>query len=375
VATARWRQISDVLLAKIEEGEYKAGDRLPTSAQLAEQSGVSLLTAHKALDELQRSGYVDRAGRRGTIVTDRKKTKTGRIAFIVDQIDFVHNFPRPELLDKIHAGLGGEYNLVICDSKASVEREIELLGQMAEETDGILCWPTGDEKAAPAIAELVAKKTPLVLLDRIPGNVHADAVLTDSVPATEQAAEFLIRRGHKRVALLTFDKPEISTVLERCGTFERIMDQHGILAPELVRKFPASLEVKDRTHFDQVFHDAIFTLLNAPSPATAILCVQDLLGVAVLKFVEEQGLSIPDDLEVVTFNDWPAHWLGRPWQAHRIAVQPGDMGRTAIGRLLAQIAGDAGEPGTHHIPTMFIPADSLVGSVYDLNRQRPLEVQ
>lgn len=374
MANARWREISDGLLREIEEGVYKVGDRLPTSSELAHQTGVSLLTAHKALEELQRAGVVSRAGRRGTTVTGRNRNATNRIAFIVDQIDFAQNFPRPEMLAGIHAGLGDDYNLVICDSKASVEREIRHLNHMAEEADGILCWPTGDSQASEVLSKLAKSGKPLVLLDRVPDGVHADAVLTDSVPATRKAAEFLIERGHKRVGLLTFDKPEVSTVVERCSTFEQIMEEHGILAPELVRRFPASLEVKDRAHFSQVVSDALFALLNRPNPVTAVLCVQDLLGVEVLKFGEEEGVRIPDDLELVTFNDWPANWLRKPWQAHRIAVQPGDMGKMAIARLQSQIAGDAGELGVHHIPTVFIPSDSLVTSIFDIHLDRPQEV-
>ncbi len=370
----RWREIADDLLGQIEEGTYAPGSKLPTSTQLAVQTGVSRLTAHKALEELQRTGLVSRAGRRGTIVLKRDKPRTGRIALIFDQIDFVQNFPRPELLDGIHAGLGADYDLLICDSKASPDREKELLERMAVTTDGIICWPTGDDRTAETLNGLIQNKTPMVLLDRIPGNVQADSILTDSVSATRQAAEFLIARGHKRVGLLTFDKPEVSTVNERCGTFERIMAEHGFSAPDLVRRFPSSLEVTDRAHFSQVFQDALFALLHRPSPATAVLCVQDLLGVAVLKFAEEMDLRIPNDLEIVTFNDWPPHWLGRPWQAHRIAVQPGDMGRMAIRRLRAQIDGEAGELGIHHIPTMFIPADSLVDAPYDLRLERPQEV-
>jgi DNA-binding LacI/PurR family transcriptional regulator len=369
-----WRKIADDLLAKLDNGEYSVGEKLPTSYQLAEQCGVSLVTAHKALEELQRAGVVIRSGRRGTVVVKRERPKTGRIAFIVDQIDFALNFPRPELLAAIHEKLGSEYNLVICDSKASVRREIELLDQMAEEADGILCWPTGQEAAGPTMSRLIAKGVPLVLLDRVPSGVRADVVLTDSASATREAAEFLIERGHRRIGLLTFDKPEVSTVVERCGTFAAIMSEYDIAAPDLVRRLPATLEVQDREHFPQVIDDALFALLNGPSPATAVLCVQDILGVAVLKYTEKFDLKIPEDLEIVTFNDWPPHWLGRPWQAHRIAVQPSDMGSAAMNRLLAQIKGKAGELGPHHIPTVFVPADSLVASTYDFHPENAMEI-
>jgi DNA-binding LacI/PurR family transcriptional regulator len=85
-------------------------------------------------------------------------------------------------------------------------------------------------------------------------------------------------------------------------------------------------------------------------------------------------LRLPEDLEIVTFNDWPPHWLGRPWLAHRIAVQPADMGRKAISRLLEQMEGAGGPLQTHHIPTRFIPADALVDSAFGFDTQRPQEV-
>ena len=371
---ARWREIADDLLREIEEGVYQVGSRLPTSSQLAEQTGVSLVTAHKALEDLQRSGVVTRAGRRGTTVSKRDRKKTGRIALIFDQIDFALMFPRTELLAAIHEGLGTDYNVLICDSKSSPAREQALLNQMAEETDGIICWPIGDGSTATTVDSLLSKRFPVVLLDRTLGSVPVDAVLTDSVSATRRSAEFLLERGHRRVALLTFDKPKISTVIERCGTFERIMAEHGLVSPDLVRRLPASLEVEDRAHFGQVVNDALFALLNGASPATAVFCVQDILGLAVLKYADEAGLRIPEDIEIVTFNDWPPHWLKRPWQAHRIAVQPGDMGEAAVLRLLAQMNGTADDLGPHFIPTVFIPADSLVGSSYDLLPERPQEV-
>jgi DNA-binding LacI/PurR family transcriptional regulator len=370
---ARWRDLVDGFLEQIEEGVYRKGDRLPTSQELSKQAGVSTVTAHKALEELQRMGLVSRAGRRGTIVTGRARQVRNRIALIVDQIDFAQNFPRPELLAGIHSGLG-DMNLTICDSKASAQREVDLLHRMSEEADGILCWPTGDERASEVLNRLVQKGFPLVLLDRIPEGVQAPSVLTDSVQATRSAAEFLIRKGHKRVALLTFDKPEISTVLERCGTFERILDEHGILDPKLVRRFPPSLEVKDRAHFSQVLRDALFTLLHRPNPVTAVFCVQDLLGAEVLKFGDEDGIRIPDDLEVVTFNDWPAAWLRKPWQAHRIAVRPMDMGRSAIASIHAQINGEPPVTMPIYIPTQFLPSDSLVTSIFDIHLDRPQEV-
>ncbi|MBS1701055.1 MAG: GntR family transcriptional regulator [Armatimonadetes bacterium] len=358
----RWREIADDLSFEISTGKYGPGDQLPSAAALAEATSVSRLTANRALEELQRQGAVVRDGRRGTVVAPRAKRRTGRIALIVDQIDHIQNFPRPELLAGIHDGLGDEFNLLLCDAKADPKREIDLLNQMADECDGILCWSTDGSRAGEAMNRLRAKGIPLVLLDRIPDGALADAVVPDSVNATREALEYLIAEGHTRIALFTFDKPDVSTVVERCSTYEAIMAEHGLETNGLVRKFAPSLEVSDRAYFDQAVSDALFAMARSENPVTAVLCIQDLIGYAVLAGAENLGLEIPNQLEVVTFNDWPPIWLRRPWQAHRITILPEQMGSKAIELLRAQIDGQSTEHGTYRIPAKFVAVDGLFSS-------------
>jgi DNA-binding LacI/PurR family transcriptional regulator len=355
-----WQGIADRLRIEIESGRLNSGDRLPTSDTLAETEGVSRLTAHRALEELQRQGLVIRDGRRGTVVTQRRRKSIGRIALVLDQVDFNLQFPRPELLGGIHSGLDADQSLVLCDCKASVDREISLLRQMADETDGILCWPSGDSRVSATLNELVDRGVPLVLLDRVPEGVHADAVVSDSVGATRRAMDFLFGRGHEKIGLFTFSKPGVSTVIERSGTFESMMEERRLGSAEHIRRFAPSLEVTERAFFSQVVYDALYTLVHGPDPITAVLCVQDMVGLAVLDCAAEMGLAIPDDLEVATFNDWPPMWLHRPWQAHRIAIQPDEMGRVAIARLQAQISGADHAHQVHLIQAKFIAAASTM---------------
>lgn len=358
MAKSRWHGIAERLRIEIESGRLAAGERLPTSDTLAATEGVSRLTAHRALEELQRLGLVKRDGRRGTIVTGRGKPSTRRIALVMDQIDFLYQFPRPELLGGIHEGLD-DFSLVICDAKASVEREIELLRAMADETDGILCWPTGDPRTTETFNELVDRGIPLVLLDRLPDGAIAEAVVSDSVGATRRAMEYLFGRGHERIALFTFSKPDVSTVVERTATFESMMAERGVPTTSLVRRFASSLEVAERELFPQAVADAMHAIVRNEQPATAILCVQDMVGMAVLDCAAEMGLAIPDDVEIATFNDWPPMWLHRPWQAHRIAFQPEEMGRVAIRRLRNQMEGVANGPQVHHIEAKFLAAAAI----------------
>ena len=64
----RYEIVRDMILGIIESEGLAPGDRLPTSAELAERSGFSLISVRRALDELERAGVVQRQQGVGTFV-------------------------------------------------------------------------------------------------------------------------------------------------------------------------------------------------------------------------------------------------------------------------------------------------------------------
>jgi len=63
------------IIDKINNGDWKTGDALPPTVTLAENCGISLVTAHKSLQRLVQSGYLKRKSGRGTFVSDLSKVK------------------------------------------------------------------------------------------------------------------------------------------------------------------------------------------------------------------------------------------------------------------------------------------------------------
>lgn len=68
----RYIQIKNYLIGKIESGEYKQNDKLPSERELSDRFGISRMTARNAILELVRDGYVYRNGAKGTFVTGKK---------------------------------------------------------------------------------------------------------------------------------------------------------------------------------------------------------------------------------------------------------------------------------------------------------------
>ncbi|WP_374661080.1 UTRA domain-containing protein [Inhella sp.] len=67
---ATYSEIQDWLRAGIREGRWRAGDRLPSEAELCAQFQVSRMTVNRALRELQQLGLVRREQGRGSFVAE-----------------------------------------------------------------------------------------------------------------------------------------------------------------------------------------------------------------------------------------------------------------------------------------------------------------
>ena len=67
--TALYQQLAAILRAQIASGELEAGRPIPSEESLAQQYGVSRLTARKAVHLLRDEGLVRHAIGRGTFVT------------------------------------------------------------------------------------------------------------------------------------------------------------------------------------------------------------------------------------------------------------------------------------------------------------------
>ena len=63
-----YQQIRNQVVAAIDSGELKPGERLPTVRALAEEAGINMMTASKAYQLLKAEGYAATGRREGAVV-------------------------------------------------------------------------------------------------------------------------------------------------------------------------------------------------------------------------------------------------------------------------------------------------------------------
>lgn len=180
-----------------------------------------------------------------------------------------------------------------------------------------------------------AKCFPIVQCCEYVPELPVSSVSIDNYSAAYETVSYLIRQGHRRIALLNADNNFISTHLRRQGYRDAIRDAGLAIDPE-----------------DTILADADYSfasglcvakkLLRRPHHATAVFCVSDILALSVISAAGELGLSVPGDVSVSGFDDVDYTMMFHP-HLTTVAQPCNEMGQRSL-ELLLRVLADPGRP-------------------------------
>ena len=156
--------------------------------------------------------------------------------------------------------------------------------------DGIFI---GGEITAEYINVLRQIGIPVVCVDFYKSGVDIDCVVVDNYYASFRATDYLIQNGHGRIGFLSHPY-RTSSVTDRFFGFQRALCEH-----------------------DLPYNGEWFLTIseNPPLPAdmpTAFVCHNDVSALLFARILKKSGLSIPDDVSVVSFDNLEMGVSGEP---------------------------------------------------------------
>ena len=220
------------------------------------------------------------------------------------------------------------YVALIGNTDSDDDRERLVFDRMlARHVDGFVC-ATAHLRSS-LLAEAAAAQIPVVLVNRHAEGYGFPAVSVDNERGIAMAVSHLVALGHRRIAHIAGPQ-DVSTGLSRYRGFVAAMAAHGLTAePGLVAHAIAySLEEGDRCGR---------ALLGAGLRCTAVAAANDMLAVGFYAALEAAGLSCPQDISVVGFNDMPFIDRLRP-PLTSVSFPHYQVGTEAGQLILAQIA-------------------------------------
>ncbi|RJQ66821.1 LacI family transcriptional regulator [Pseudonocardiaceae bacterium YIM PH 21723] len=319
-----------------------AGVSIKTVSRVVnDELGVHPSTADRVLAAIDQLGFRRNLSARNL----RSGLSTGTIGLVLEDVGNPFYSALTRAVEEVARSHGRLVLTGSSDEDAARERDLAL-EFCARRVDGLLVIPSGNQHGF-LVPEMRAG-TPVVFVDRPPGDVLADTVLVDNLGGTANAVAHLVRAGHTSIGFLG-DAPGIYTAGERLRGYREGLVRCGLRQRDrLISMGP---------HSQASVAVAVSQMLRDPEPPTAIIGGNNRITLWLLRAFNALGRR----LAVVSFDDFEVADLLDP-PVTVISHDAAALGRAAAEVLFARLEGDVSPPRRITLPTKIVPRGS--GEVY-----------
>ncbi len=228
------------------------------------------------------------------IALSLKNRKTKTIAVIIPEI--VHHFFATVISGIESIANENGYNVIVCLSNESFDKEVINMEMLAGGSiDGfIMSLSKGTQSKGDFhhIQEVINQGMPVVMFDRITNDIFCDKVIIDDKTAAQDAVNYLIFKGEKKIGLIT-TVDYVSVGKYRTDGYVQALRQNNLIVKdELILKIEdidnCAVEIENYIRENDI--DGVFA-------------VNELFAVTAIKAARKLGKSVPEDLSVIGFTD------------------------------------------------------------------------
>jgi LacI family transcriptional regulator len=323
-----------------------------TIGDVAAEAGVSVATVSKVINgrygvapaTMQKvQAVVDRLGYESSLVARSLRShRTNVLGILVADIEPFS----AELLKGASAAIRArDYELIVYsgsghgkDRSGWERRYVSRLGGTL--TDGLIL-------VTPTLVD-VSDATPIVAVDPHAGPSNLPSIHADNLAGAITATRHLVELGHRRIGFLA-GRPDLESARQREQGYRDALAEAGIpVDPELIRVGDYELEMSE------VPARQLLTLADRP---TAVFAANDLSAIQTVHVAHSLGLSVPDDVSVIGFDNIPESALMEP-PLTTIDQSIQEMGRLAVEMLIGVIEGTTERPAQVTLPTRLVVRQS-----------------
>lgn len=236
-----------------------------------------------------------------------------------------------------------------CSSNGDIQkkqRHVTFLSQ--GRVDGIIIYGslvTDDD----IILSLSQSGFPFILIENDFDGAEVNKVVIDNVDGAYRATQYLIGLGHRRIAHIT-GNINLKITLDRLNGYMRALQDAQIpIDPSLIiyPDFTAYAEMESSTQAIDVWstntffkcgYDSMKLLMNRKDGPDAVFFATDISAFGAIKAIEEMGLSVPEDISIIGFDDERPSDFGCQFEPISTVRQPLELaGYTGIKQIIHSI--------------------------------------
>lgn len=147
------------------------------------------------------------------------------------------------------------------------------------------------------VTQAKAHNVPVVLVDNWLPDIDVDSVVSDNRGGIMRLVNYLVSQGHSRIGFIGGPLSHRS-IQERYDGYRAALRENGIVRSRhwtWLHSAPGPQVEKGR--------DGLIALMEQGMPVTAVITDNDSTALGVLKACQEQGISVPDQLSIVGFDN------------------------------------------------------------------------
>ena len=230
--------------------------------------------------------------KRNTLASNLRKGQSKTIGIVVPRIN--QNFFSNVIAGSEDATYEKGYNLIICQSNESQEKEIKCVNTLInQQVDCIVISISADSNDYKHLKNVLDHGIQLIQFDRVIEELETLKVINDNEQASFEAVSHLIEQGYKRIALLKGPQ-NLDIFKQRKVGYLAALNKYGLpVIDELIIENAWTKELGA---------EATRKLLSLPEPPDAIFAsTSDFSALGVLEVATAMGFKVPDQLGILGY--------------------------------------------------------------------------
>lgn len=193
------------------------------------------------------------------------------------------------------------YMLMLCNSLGSNSLEHSHIEKLASQQVDAIIQIGGkvDELVSDEIyvemINRIANKIPILITGKLDG-ADCYQVNINEGQAMEILMEYLIQNGHQDIALVG-GRSDVKSTMDKRFRYRQIMQKYGLVIRE-------DYIISSNTYDIEGGYEAMKTCMKKElQMPSAIIAINDFTAVGIMRYLKEQGISVPTDVSVASFDN------------------------------------------------------------------------
>lgn len=268
-----------------------------TLSLLADKLGLSISTISKSLKNSQeiseetKQMVVDMArklGYKGTV----EHPKAHKVIAVVIP-DILNSFFAQVLTGIEQIASENDYKVVTCLTNDSNEKEATYMDVLHNDNiDGFIVAVAEETQVSSHyqhLQKIIDRNTPIVLFDRVVEELECDKITNDDLLSGIRTVQFLVEKGDRQLCMIsTISKLSVGQLREE-GIRRQVSKYDDVLLNIITNT--------DEEQFAKRIEDAL-----KYDGIDSIIALDQIAGVIALNKAKELGISIPKDLQIVSYS-------------------------------------------------------------------------